>query len=350
MRSVACGAHLPSPPSPFSRLQSAWARRRACSASCATFSLRRHRTSPRRIMCSACIRCFPRDDANGEPHIGNRTSFPFYELVVNRSKSFDSVAAYTDARLAVGTGPDARMARATLVSGGFWNALGPRPALGRFFQDAEAHPATGSRVVVLGHAFWQRQFGGRRDVVGSTLSVKGQPYDIIGVAPRGFRGIELADVDLWLPLFARGDGSDEHSKWHTSATSSNVTLVARLKDDVAAERGVRGAQHALFGVSCGGLRPEDVCGCRTKRCIRRKKPSRARASRTRHWGTWERSSADRRSARHQVARGHRHSPAGDRVLKRCRASAAARGRATSRDCPEARARCQPHPAHASATH
>jgi putative ABC transport system permease protein len=179
---------------------------------------------------------FPPDDAQGEPHIGNRTSFPFYEIVVNRGKSFHSVAAYTDARLAVGTGPDARMARATLVSAGFWTTLGPRPILGRFIQDNEAHPATGSRVVVLGHAFWRRQFGGRRDVIGSILSIKGQPYDIIGVAPRGFRGIELADVDLWLPLFAEGDGSDEHGKWHTSATSYNVRLVARLKDDVAAER------------------------------------------------------------------------------------------------------------------
>jgi putative ABC transport system permease protein len=192
-----------------------------------------HVTTPDRVFRIHTM--FPPDDAQGEADIGDRMSFPFYELVVKRSTSFDAVATYTDERLPLGTGPDARLVRATLVSAGFWKTLGTRPILGRFLHDAEAHPATGSRVVVLGHAFWRRQFGGSRDVIGSTLSIKGQPYEIIGVAPRGFRGIELADVDLWLPLFARRDGSAEQAEWHMSQTSYNVTLVARLKDNVAAE-------------------------------------------------------------------------------------------------------------------
>jgi putative ABC transport system permease protein len=173
---------------------------------------------------------FPKDDGTDDIFAG--TSYPFYELLVGRATSLDAVAAYTGTELAVGTGPDARMARAAMVSAGFWRTLGPRPALGRFIEDDEAHPATGARVVVLGHAFWRGRFGGSDRVIGSTLRIKGQPYEIIGVAPRGFRGVELADVDLWLPMFAYGDGSD-HPRWHTAATSFNVALVARLKEQAA---------------------------------------------------------------------------------------------------------------------
>ena len=173
---------------------------------------------------------FPQDDGSESVFVG--TSYPFYELLASRAASLDAVAAYRGDELAVGTGSDARMAQAAMVSAGFWKTLGPRPALGRFIQDQEAHPATGARVVVLGHAFWQRHYGASAGVVGSTLRVKGQPYEIIGVAPRGFRGIELSDVDLWLPMFAVADGSANASRWHIPATSYNLTLVGRLKTDV----------------------------------------------------------------------------------------------------------------------
>ncbi|MEO8562773.1 MAG: ADOP family duplicated permease [bacterium] len=158
----------------------------------------------------------------------DRFSYPFYERLRDGARTLASVATYQDGvELAVGTGPDARMVRATLVSGGFWRTLGTRAALGRVIADEEAHPATGARVLVLGHAFWQRRFGGDSAVVGTTLRLKGQPYEIIGVAPRGFRGVELTDTDVWLPLFASADGEPRPASWHTFASSSNVKLVVR---------------------------------------------------------------------------------------------------------------------------
>src|SRR5690606_11615463 len=115
------------------------------------------------------------------------------------------VAWWPEVELAVGSGVYARMARTTLVCADSWRVLGTRPLLGRFFADEEAHPATGARVVVLGRALWQRLFGRDPTAVDSTLQVKGQPYLIVGVAPRGFRGVVLADTDVWLPLFAYDD-------------------------------------------------------------------------------------------------------------------------------------------------
>ncbi len=167
----------------------------------------------------------------GGPSV-RRVSYPFYERLVEDADTVESAAAYLGAELAVGTGSDARMTRAVMVSAGFWRTLGVRPALGRFILAPEAHPATGARVAVLGHGFWQRRFDGRPDVLGEDLRIKGQPYEIVGVAPRGFRGLGLSDVDLWLPLFAEDDGSGRPVTWHTSGSSFRLTVVGRLRPGV----------------------------------------------------------------------------------------------------------------------
>ncbi len=198
------------------------------------------------------------------------TSYPFYERLADHADSLDSVASYAQARLAAGAGPAAAMTRVVMVSAGFWRTLGVGPALGRFILDDEAHPATGARVAVLGHAFWQRRFDGRPDVLGETLRIKGRPYEIVGVTPRGFRGVELSDVDLWLPLFADADGSDRAVDWHTSGFSFNLTVVGRLRPEVT------GAQAAaqLTGLQRTFL--EETHGPRLQDGARRERYRRAR--------------------------------------------------------------------------
>jgi putative ABC transport system permease protein len=177
---------------------------------------------------------FPREDGSEEVFAG--TSYPFFELLRGRIESIDVVAAYSRADVPVGSGEDARLARATLVSAGFWRVMGLRPVIGRLIDDREADPVSGSRVVVLGHGYWRRALGGKQDIVGTSLRIKGQPYTVIGVVPRGFRGVEFADVDLWLPLFAVGDGSGQPVTWHNSKTSFNMTVVARLRSGVQQPR------------------------------------------------------------------------------------------------------------------
>ena len=192
---------------------------------------------------------------------GIRTSYPFYERLADHADSLESVAAYTETDLAVGAGPAAVMTRVVMVSAGFSRTLGIRPALGRFLLDEETHPATGARVVVLGHAFWQRRFDGRPDVLGEILRIKGRPYEIVGVTPRGFRGVELFDVDLWLPLFAQGDGSGRAVRWHTFGASYNLTVVGRLRPDATgaqASTQLTGFLRAFLEETYGPLPRDDA--------------------------------------------------------------------------------------------
>ena len=205
---------------------------------------------------------FPNAGAGGEPaEPTTGTPYPFYERLVDEADTLESVAAYAQTDLAAGAGPDARMTRAVMVSAGFWRTLGIRPALGRLLLDPEAHPATGARVVVLGHGFWQRRFDGRPDVVGETLRIKGRPYEIIGVTPRGFRGVELSDVDLWLPLLAWDDGSSRPVRWHTSGTWYVLTLVGRLRPEVTlaqTEAQLTGLQRTFLEEAVDPLFPPDA--------------------------------------------------------------------------------------------
>jgi putative ABC transport system permease protein len=165
----------------------------------------------------------------------DRWSYPDYTLFAEHARTA-GLAATLDRSLPIGEGRDARVVRTSLVSAGFWRTLGVKPALGRFFTDEESHPVTGARRVVLGHAYWRRQYDGARDVIGRTLRVKGQSYEIVGVTPRGFRGVQLADVELWLPLYAQGDGEESPVSWHTFAGSGIISLVGRLAPDATPQQ------------------------------------------------------------------------------------------------------------------
>ena len=181
-------------------------------------------------------------------YIFDRFAYPFFEQLRTDPRTIANVAVYQDAELVVGSGRDAGVVRTTMTSAGFWSTLGVTPLVGRFIADEESHPVTGARVVVLGHAFWQRRFGGDRGVIGQQLAVKGLPYRIIGVAPRGFRGVALTETDVWLPLFAQGDGGAKAPTWHIGQASYNLFFVVRLRPGVgrAQAEADLSAQYAAY--------------------------------------------------------------------------------------------------------
>lgn len=84
-----------------------------------------------------------------------------------------------------------------MVSAGFFALFGSPLALGREFLEEEMRPGQHRRVV-LGHALWQRRFAGNPNIVGQTVRVDGEPYEVVGVAAEGFRVPDGAEV--WAPL------------------------------------------------------------------------------------------------------------------------------------------------------
>jgi len=114
------------------------------------------------------------------------------------ARSFTDLSAWRRANLnltADGAEPD-RLA-AVRATAGFFEIMGLPLALGRSFSADEDQPDA-ARVVVLGYDFWQRRFGADAGVIGSTLSLDGEPHTVIGVAPAK---LDFPDaVDVWVPL------------------------------------------------------------------------------------------------------------------------------------------------------
>ncbi|PYT31902.1 MAG: hypothetical protein DMG57_03685 [Acidobacteria bacterium] len=76
------------------------------------------------------------------------------------------------------------MLRANLYRGNYYRTLGINAFLGRLTTDADEDVSP--YPVVLSYGFWQRAFGGRRDVLERSIHLRGFPFAVVGVSPRGF--------------------------------------------------------------------------------------------------------------------------------------------------------------------
>ena len=83
------------------------------------------------------------------------------------------------------------------VSQGYFRVYGAPVILGRIFTPQEDSPH-GGNVVVLSYGLWQRRFGGDKAIVGKSISLGNEPYNVVGVVGKGFVGDVKAD--LWLPF------------------------------------------------------------------------------------------------------------------------------------------------------
>lgn len=98
-------------------------------------------------------------------------------------------------------GADERV-RVEWMSGAAFETLGLQPFIGRFFTSGDREPLG----AVLSHGFWKRRFGGNPSVLGRWLTFNNKRFQIVGVAPRNFSGLEPgAMTDLWVPITARAD-------------------------------------------------------------------------------------------------------------------------------------------------
>jgi len=89
------------------------------------------------------------------------------------------------------------------VSGDFFSVLGVTPHLGRLLASSDDRPGCGSPAAVLGYDFWRRQYGGDGTVIGKSLLLDGHPFEIVGVAPRRFTGLEVGRAfDVATPICA----------------------------------------------------------------------------------------------------------------------------------------------------
>jgi predicted permease len=125
---------------------------------------------------------------------------------------------------------DGRMMAANLVSASFFDVVNVRPVMGRAFGAADDDRSGGNPVIVLSDKGWERHFKRVQDVIGRTVLVTGRPYEIIGVMPAGFRGLEVSAPDLWAPLSRLADFVPDHKG---GVDTAGVEIIGRLKPGIS---------------------------------------------------------------------------------------------------------------------
>jgi predicted permease len=121
-----------------------------------------------------------------------------------RSGVFDGLAAMSDMplNLAVpGSSAGGDMVWGQLVSENFFTVLAMRPAAGRFFTAADA-PQGANPFAVLSYDCWRSRFSGDSSIVGRTVRINGTGFRVVGVAPRGFKGMRTFGFwpDVFVPI------------------------------------------------------------------------------------------------------------------------------------------------------
>jgi predicted permease len=179
-----------------------------------------------------------------QPHgrTGNFTSShpmltnPQWEQIRAQQQGFSGTFAWSQDRFNIAPSGETHRVDGLYVSGDFFRVLGMQPVSGRLFTTEDDQRGCGSPGVVLSEAFWKREYGGEESAIGRKMTIEHHPFEIIGVTPASFYGLEVGrQFDVAVPICAdpliRGEEArlDVPHEWWLS-------VMGRLKPGWTIER------------------------------------------------------------------------------------------------------------------
>jgi predicted permease len=159
-------------------------------------------------------------------------SFPDYRDLRDQNVSFAGLVGYRITSINLeSTGAPVRT-WGYLATGNYFDVLGVKPALGRFFHQEDDLHEGDAPFAVISHDAWTTRFGADPRVVGRTVRLNRTPFTIIGVAPKGFRGTELFyRPDIWVPMMME-PRIEVGNPWLDRRMTRNTWVLGRLKPGV----------------------------------------------------------------------------------------------------------------------
>ncbi len=156
-------------------------------------------------------------------------SYPMYKWLRDQNQVFSGLIATYQAQAGAVWHNQSQLVATELVSGNYFDVLGVRPAMGRLLTEADDRARNGSPVVVLSFNYWRTHLGEDPRVLGQTLDINGQPFEIIGVAAPGFENTNWGNpADVFVPITMKPtitpewDELDQHNgRW--------LNILGRLK-------------------------------------------------------------------------------------------------------------------------
>lgn len=156
------------------------------------------------------------------------------------------VTARIGSVFSVGDVPSTEQVWGEMVSGSFFDLLGVKPEIGRFFAGDERDDAQNAHpVAVVSHMYWKIHYHSDPSAIGATLRINRTPFTIIGVAPQDFHGTRSGlDYEIWMPLTMYGQLTHTGDWMLRDRNTRNFTILARLAPGVTMEQ-ARGEVQAL---------------------------------------------------------------------------------------------------------
>ncbi len=166
-------------------------------------------------------------------------SYPNYEDYRDENEVFDGTFAWGfpfPASMLEGEEPEQVFTET--VTGSYFGVLGVEPALGRFILPEEDRAEGANPVVVMGYKLWTRRFGQDAEILGRKLILNGTSFDVIGVAPQGFQGVNaLFSPDLWVPMMMyRQVLAEQFHHWFEDRRALFINMGGRLRDGISTEQ------------------------------------------------------------------------------------------------------------------
>jgi predicted permease len=129
-------------------------------------------------------------------------SYPNCRDYARENQVLDGVACLTAFPLTLSGRAEPMQINGQLVSANYFDVLGIRPAAGRFFLPDEDTKPSGNNVAVLSYSLWANKFGSDPNLIGKTLTLNATAYNVVGVAPRNFKGTFtfLPAEEIWVPI------------------------------------------------------------------------------------------------------------------------------------------------------
>jgi putative ABC transport system permease protein len=125
-----------------------------------------------------------------------------WEQIRDHQRVFSGMFAWaTEGGFNLARGGEARYASGMWISGDFFKTLEVPALRGRTLSADDDRRGCGSPPAVISYAFWQREYAGGPDILGRMISLEGHPFEIVGITPPGFTGIDVGrQFDVAVPL------------------------------------------------------------------------------------------------------------------------------------------------------
>jgi putative ABC transport system permease protein len=211
-------------------------------------------------------------DRESGTHVQTVWSYPKYRAFLDMQHVFRSTALFAGRDLSLaGDNNIPERVRGEVATDEYPGILGTTPILGRAFTGDEAHRSGVPAVTMISHALWARRYSADPGILGRTVNINAAPYTIVGVLPRGFRGLS-GNADVWVPFAAY------EPTFLTERYAHGYYLVSRRKADVSDARAIADvrlagarltADYPDFGGSEWGATAVSLSSSRTDADVRR---------------------------------------------------------------------------------